>query len=98
MPVLPLPSYLTPLIPDFVFSRSSSFLPSSCSGAICYLQVVTQEFRCSASEKGPTPRSLAGNMWQHFAVQKILYGVFPDGSRKVLRFANAAGVYFCCTV
>ena len=98
MPVLPVPSYLTPLIPDFVFSRSSSFLPSSCSGAICYLQVVTQAFRCSVREKGPTPRSLAGNIWQHFAVKKILYGVFPDGERKVLCSANAVGVYSSCTV
>ena len=54
----------------------------------------------SRSEAGPTPRGLSGTFWQHFQVQKVLYGVWPDGTRRVplLLVATAIGIYSSWTV
>ena len=78
----------------------SAFALASLHPSLFYPQAATEEFRVSSKEKAPTTRALSGSHWQHYQVQKVLQGVFPDGKRRVLLLlvATAIGIYSSWTV
>ena len=94
-----------PCRPCFFTSSTSTFFYSafalaSLHPSLFYPQAESREFVVSNKETGPTPCGLSGVYWQHFAVKKVLYGVYPDGSRKVLLLVatTAIGIYSSWTV